>query len=551
MEERLQKSKAREQEMDDFWDIDALIPKKKQSFSSVRDTTTTEIELPPKATNEETREATSVRRFIPPHTPEEEKAAAAPLEEYVPEHALLRRVRIYRPKSTYQYYESFVRDAVRLYPIHGEPCERVTFFSYVPQYSQMSRAQLEWYLWWRECFRNGEALATDYSYILLYAYELINLSEKLSPKLVQDELLRLWESYRDIYHQLDGYLSEWICDHGLLHRLSVPNETAHRMISVAMTHCTLKEFYFSSDASSGYAGALLAFCNNYNYKKSKFYTSENKPIFDRVMQSTVNLVIDSFSKDGKLFAQSRMDDSRVMRNAYTGALCAYSMKRNIEVEYCSFSRSNELRYLITDIVKYTENLLRARLSIRSRLTVYSLPNGVREMIDQHFQKALPEIPKITKAKHTQTEEQMAYEKLYDLPQSIFSLANAAEIERASWETTERLIEAFDSEEEEDVALQPIPIVEEQSCDHQTGQALDDLTEKLRFYADFLCAALREDALEQANFAKNAEKMTDAIADEINEIAAEEMGDILLEEGENGYAVIEDYRDSVEELLSRL
>ena len=76
-------------------------------------------------------------RFIPPHTAEEQSNAPAPDEDYIPENALIHKVRIYRWKSDYRYYESFVRDAVRLYAIKGVECPRVSFFSYVPQYSQM------------------------------------------------------------------------------------------------------------------------------------------------------------------------------------------------------------------------------------------------------------------------------------------------------------------------------------------------------------------------------------------------------------------------------
>ena len=45
------------------------------------------------------------------------------------------------------------------------------------------------------------------------------------------------------------------------------------------------------------------------------------------------------------------------------------------------------------------------------------------------------------------------------------------------------------------------------------------------------------------------KMPDLLADEINELAAEHMGDVLLEETDDGYAVIEDYTDQVRALLT--
>lgn len=535
-----EKKVSREEELDRFWDIGSLLPQKKKPVPpSASSTETTEIELEPvEASEAPTRESDAVRRFIPPHTAEEQRAAE-PQEEYSPENALLRRVRIFRHKSNYRYYDDFVRDAVRLYPIHGEECERVTFFSYVPQYSQMNRAQLEWYLWWRECVRGGTYPQTDYSYILLYVYELINLSGRLDAERVRDALLDVWEHYREMYRQLDGYLSEWICDFCLLHRLSLPSDLSPELLSAAMSHCNLKEFYISSNTANGYVGALLAFCNNYDYRKSKFCAGENKALFDRHIPSVVEMVIDTMSRDGKLFASTKMDDSRVMRHAYTGALCAWQSKRNIEVEYCSFSRSNELRYFITDVVKYTENLLRAYLGIRSRLSVYSLPTSVREQIDRYMADALP--PRVPTPRVKKVAPPPAYERLYDIEKKPLSLSHAAEIERASWDTTERLIETFSEENEEETQPMPEPIpelpIQALACEEP-----DEMHARMKPYTRFLRAVQDEDYAAQKVIAREMGKLIDAVADEINEIAVEIEGDILIEGDGEGYLPIPDYLD---------
>ncbi len=550
---------SREEELDSFWDIESLLPQKKTRtpIRSDSDTATAEIELiPPKKEADQAiarpqpiprDTARPMRRFIPPHTEEEEQKRVAPQKEYTPENTLIRRVRIYRPRSNYQYYEAFLRDAVRLYPIHGEECPRVPFFSYVPQYSQMNRSQLEWYLWWRECVRRGEYLQTDYSYILLYLYELINLSSRQNPIAVQSAMISVWTNYREMYHQLDGYLSEWICDHGLLHELTVPKDFPRKLLSVAMTHSTFKEFYFSSDSASGYAGALIAFCNNYDYKKSKFYT-EHSALFDRVIPTVLNRIVDTVSEEGKLFSATRMDDSRLTRNAFTGALCAYSVKRNIEVEYCSFSRSNELRYLITDVIKYTENLLRAYLGIRSRLTVYWLPSTAKEEIDAFLPTLLPPKPLASKIKRE--EPRAEYEKMYDLPQTPLSFAHAAEIEQASWSTTERLIEAFSEETETEQGSVPLPAFSvEVPATEEPFESRHTLSASLKPFVAFLRAVMEENTAAQMAAAEQMGKLPDAVADEINEIAAEQMGDILIEDhGDGAYAAIPDYTALIEEVL---
>jgi hypothetical protein len=63
----------REEEMDRFWDIDSLVPKKKVGYSGPVDTSTTEIEIPASNTSAEEPQKhpipaadSTVRRFIPP-----------------------------------------------------------------------------------------------------------------------------------------------------------------------------------------------------------------------------------------------------------------------------------------------------------------------------------------------------------------------------------------------------------------------------------------------------------------------------------------------------
>ena len=562
--------KQREEELDRFWDIDALIPKRNKP-QPVRDTEVTEIVLdPPKQTMERSsalstsampcaeaidRDAPK-RHFIPPHTEYEETQRPKPLCEYTPDNALIRQVRIYPWKSHYRYYEGFLHDAEKLWSVQGAECPRVPFFSYVPQYSQMNRAQLEWYLWWRTGVRRGQFADTDYSYLLLYAYELINLSHKIDPTDIQRALCDLWLAYRNTFHQLDSYLPDWICDHSLIHRLTPPASCTGEHLSAVMAHCALKEFYVPSGGEDGYVRALLAFCSNYHYRKSKFCTGEHTALFDRVIMGAVKEVSAKMSVDGKLFAAAKMDDSRLLRDAYSGALCAYPIKRRIEVEFCSFSRSHELRFFITDVVKYTENRIRAYLGVRSRLTVYALSSEVRALLDSYLDGVLPRRSPTAK----KAEEPAEYEKLYDLPKHELSLSNAAEIERVSWDTTERLVEAFTEKESE--KSHPAEIPPQTEATHPTQSipvppsvcndptvVESDFIHTVAVYLPFLRAVSESDGVGQRSAAQALGLPAEVVADEINALAADHFGDILLEEGENGFAVIEDYREELEILLS--
>ena len=256
------------------------------------------------------------------------------------------------------------------------------------------------------------------------------------------------------------------------------------------------------------------------------------------------------SRDGQLFSVAGMDDSKMVRDAYTGALCSYRIKRRIEVEFCSFSRSHELRYFVTDVVKYTENKLRASLGIRSRLSVYALPTSVRELLDATLAGILP-VRELSERKKEE-EASARYEKLYDLPQKELSLTAAAEIERLSWETTERLVEAFEEAATDPEPKSPIPspapmlTAVSEPTDTECGG--DALKVAMQPYLAFLQAVWAEDATGQKNAARDANLPLEVLADEVNGLAAEHMGDILLEEIDGSYHVIEDYREILKSVI---
>ena len=246
------------------------------------------------------------------------------------------------------------------------------------------------------------------------------------------------------------------------------------------------------------------------------------------------------SDEDRLFSAVGMQDSRLLRDAYTGALCSYRFKRKIEVEYASFSRSHELRFLVTDVVKYTENALRAHLGVRSRLTVQALPPQVRECVDEILLSLLP----ARQTPSRKVEERPAYERLYDLESNELSLTEALEIEKASWETTERLMGAFAEEEELAPPSEPEPL----ALPPDEPPLEEDWMEGLAPYRTFLSACLTGDPAAAATAASAQGMLVDLVADRINELAADGFGDVLLEEEMGGYAVIEDYRPLVSEWL---
>lgn len=568
-------NKSRDDELDRFWTIDELLPRKQNGPRVPPQPHSTEpVELtldPPEGEtasgaspltfagqmerHEQAAEAEKplVYHTIPPRDAAEAKRKPAPIDTYHPENSLIHTVRIYRWPSAYNYYERFVADARRYLHVDAPPCPREPFFSYVPQYTQLTEKRLQWYLYWRSQVRAGSYPDCDYTYLLLYLYEIINLGKDIPPDEGLAALCALWNGYRARYPRLDRFLGEWICDYCLIHHLPPPADALDGDVETLVTTSALKEFWLSrpGDKGSAYVDALIRFASNYDYHKSKFAAGEHLALYDQHIRGAMARVVESVANDPHhLLAGGGLQDSLLSRDAFGGALCAHENKYRIEVDYCCFTRSHELRFLVTDIIKHTENRLRAYLGIKSRLSLYALSGELRGVIDAYLREALPQRQVLTPAKKAEAAEEKQYAPLYEPLSTTLSPENAAAIERASWQVTQRLVEAFADEAPDDEpapapaavpAPEPVPAP---SPAPQVGLAGALQASGLD---GFVRALLDGDIGRAKSEASRVGMMLDAAAERVNEAAIEAYGDILLEDTGVGYAVIDDYRDEVAEL----
>lgn len=533
--------KNKKQSMDDFWNLDSIVPKKRGSaaFDEKR-TQAVEIEIPTLSDSNASKSSAStekinndgvIKRYIHPHTEESERRPS-PDEEYAPSNSLIHKVSLYSWSSPLAYYDRFRKSALYYYNKTTNANVNEPYFSYMPQYSQLSDAQLATYLRFRGEVRRGNYPVVDYSYILLLIYETINLSDKIPPERSLSLLCNLWLNYRYEYPRLDAQLSEWIFDLCLMKKLPPPASILDVVGKALPSTAGLREFYADSVGNAdAFVSLLLCHCSNYDYRKSKFAVGENCALYEKHMAGVLRYIVSKASDPSHPFeaAGLKLQDSKTKRDTFTGALCCSFIKKRIEIEYCSFSHSHELRFIITDILKYAENRIRAHIGVKSRLSVNILPDGIKRLADEYFATELP----IRVAHPSIPDEIPEYEKLYEPSTSSLSLESAAKIEELSWETTGKLVDAFEGEEPEQIA-EPEPIPEAAPEEDSIWDLLDE-TE-----INFIRAALDEDFSRQSAIASQAGSLPDIIADKINTLAADTMGDILLEDIGGGYAVLEDY-----------
>ena len=519
-------------ERDKMWELDELLPKRKNRGTGYGE----------RKPEEATELSFGYERpgFSGVAVPKKETAVQqgdGTEFEYSPENSLILNVKVKKWPTEYTFYDRFLVDALKYYRSKCGEVPFVPYFSYLPQYNQMNIDQLRYYIYWRHEVSNGNYIQTDYSYIFLYFYELINLETVSTPEKRLAAMCSLLNGYRKRFARLDKYAGEWICDFCLIHKLQPPLELLSDGLSDIMSVVGLREFYIGgrNDINDVVLYDFVSRNNTYDYKKSASYDKKTAELYDKHIIAAAVYAIEKTEhiKDGSpLLAKTC-----VVRSAYNGALCVSGSKKKIEVEYLSLNRSYRFRGMITDLVKCAENHLRASLGVRGRLTVKGLSADAANAVAEYFAQNNIRKPGKTAKKSDESTDFRRYEA-----ESFGIDVNEAErIESGSWELTKRLV--GDREEEaEEPAKEPVKEIrqtEEQTAYETLCASLEPHQFKiLRLISDGKTA-------EAAVFCKSAGILFDAAVSDINDSAFDITGDILIENGK----IIEDYEDELAAALS--
>ncbi len=437
------------------------------------------------------------------------------------------------------FYEKFRTDAERYRDLKSSPCPHVPFFSYVPQYSQMKPDQFDFYLYLRDEIRAGRYPVADLSYLLLFIYELINLGECSDNITDISVLCGLWSAYRNVYPVLDKYLSEWAADYCLIHSVDLPQSAVSVLPHVA-SRSSLKEYYLeealkrSKDDLSVFSECLISSCSDYVPEKSR-YLSDDPSLLKITKQIFTECVEKMISRRIGIFDPGLRSKTVIKRDAYSGSLCSYSVKKRIAITLSSPLRSQIIRKEITEILRYCENTVRKNAGIRSRLTV-DIPAQIKDIIDNG---------------NSSRPAEEAYLALYDAPEGVLSIEGALDLEISSWDSTERLVGDLDEDLSQDVpdgAVSFIPDEVQSDCSVSSGPPTESVDPKDIRYKEILIKLIGNQDLTFEDLCRESGSFPDTVASDINELFIELLGDIVLENTGGKYVLVEDNIGELKELI---
>lgn len=284
---------------------------------------------------------------------------------------------------------SFVETARKYEKRTGKLCSYVHFQSYWPTYSDMNKAQQDWYFYWRDQVRNNVFPDTSLSYIFLHVYELIN---HVGVRNVDDgyyQLRRLWLNYRERFPNLDHYLADWIIDYLVVNRPALDPLTLYtdRELQPALAQyapdLVLNAFLKQSKPVGEMPLFLLDAFTDYKIYKSRFYQSGYADTVQTAFRQALEAAEAYLQeKEGKgIFQKFRPQQTQITRRVFQSAIYSGEQDTISIAHIYPYASYTPLRKFLTGVVKHTENLLRQYYGFSGRLQVKDLPRRVAGVIE--------------------------------------------------------------------------------------------------------------------------------------------------------------------------
>lgn len=432
----------------------------------------------------------------------------------------------------------------------------VPFKSYWPTYGHMTGTQSRWYFYWRNEVRQGRYPKTDLSYIFLHVYELINGVGWEDPYDGYKQLSQIWEAYRENYKRLDQYLGGWIADFSFVHHLDVPLSlivARSRGLAGDLAELELERCLTISPEQLTFT--VLTAMSDYDISKSKFYMGEGKAALERYIPQVVALINAYVTrKHGSNLVEMFPPGPSVMRERYLFRSAVYDISLygySVIIPVVRISKSPPLRSLITRLFRLTENKLRELLGYRGRLKGVNVDADMEDLITRFLKREFEKEKQEDKgpAVVIDLEKLERLQSDSEIVRTMLTVEEMNELQEFEDSDFEVINEEPDPEKEEFEDIEDEIIVPHESLEPEivikevrsanVGTEWEQFSEALSLLQhDALLSLMNEDGTQaiQKLAAANG-TMSELLIDEINDIAMDILGDLIID----GEEIAEEYK----------
>ncbi|MEK4997260.1 hypothetical protein BK125_03050 [Paenibacillus odorifer] len=419
----------------------------------------------------------------------------------------------------------------------------VPFKSYWPTYGHMTGTQSRWYFYWRNEVRQGRYLKTDLSYIFLHVYELINGVGWSDPNDGYRQLNLIWEAYRESYKRLDQYLGGWIADFSFVHHLDVPlSIIVARSRGLAGDLAELELMRGLTTAPEQLTFAVLTAMSDYDISKSKFYIGEGNEALEQYIPQVVALINAYVTrKHGSNLVEMFPPGPAVMRERYLFRSAVYDISLygySVLIPVVRISKSPPLRSLITRLFRLTENKLRELMGYRGRLKGINVDADMDDLITRFLKREYLKETQEDKGP-TVVIDPEKLERLQSDSEIVRTMLTVENMDEQDYEASEleATIGEIDPIQDSKEELLPVEVIEEAQAVSIGSEAEQFANALSPLQREALLALLDENGSQALlKLAAANGTMSELLIDEINEIAMDILGDLIIE----GEDIVEEY-----------
>ncbi len=493
---------------------------------------------------------------LPPPRPSVCAESSARREVALPGPAVLRAVLLPSPLPGSVKTAVFLNDARRLRGVSRDRASFTGFRAGRPTYADMNAAQRSWYFYWRTELFRGNLLPTDISYIYVAAYELLN-SVTASGAEALEQLLRLWEGYRETFPYLDRCMPGWCADYMLLHDLGTDFDALSQRIPFSVTRTDLPpELFISGRLGQSLCElplAVLGELSGYDILGSRFCADESRrAACAEAVRTALRAAEEACLRGGEPLADCALPVITLPHDSFTGAVVGRALQRRIELVCRPFSRDEAFCTRLAGILRCTENCLRRRMHFPGRLREDSLPPLLTEAV-RHALEGSGDSAAAASSPAAPQEKPAPI---------VIDLERARALEDASWENTRLLLEALgdapdSAADSGDAPDEPAPAapakLSSAPADASADAPADAPAEPEDWHAALagrltdtqsrvLRALLDGRAGEVGAICQAAMTFPAAVYEEINELALDTLGDLLIDTASG--TIFEEYAEDL-------
>ena len=419
---------------------------------------------------------------------------------------------------------------------------------------RMDLSERAFFLHWRDTFRKGNICKTDAGYIRIYARELCLFTGV--PGGAEGnfrELLRLWESYRDIFPPLDDFLPRWLVDFAVVYDIT---ESAFPLL-LPLVHISqdkllsdiyIHEYFIDNNNTIGFYDAALLLADVINesvfFRSAVFGQNPRPPAerdrlvkdietalnaLDRYLREDFALTLFSF------FYPQGFDEEE--REAFSG------MERAGRSSYCvtgiRFSTHPPLRVFLAAVFRYVEHCFKIKNDLDIKNKTPPLDEKWKRIVDSALGIESP-VP-------APAPSALPVQPL--LPHITLRESRLTALRSDSDTVRELLAIADDSGTSAAADTPPLPVLRTAAPPRRTitVQAFIDTLDKT---AQDMLALISggADTAAQADFARRNHTMPEIIIDAINAAFLEQSGDLLIDTVDEQPAIQSEYKEEVKKTL---